>query len=390
MASAPASIIPHLSLLSAPKGYEKLNPPGGYSCHPSQGKGVWIVLVDSGAQLDRYPHEFDTNDRTISTWMVPLNVLYHKVHLKDESLRCDDTMNDYRRSALSGMKGHGTTTAILAAGSQSGVAPLANLYLMKQQATVFKVAATGSEVIHEQYFKHQSFVKSLQHVVNLLDQGGLPLGKTVLSLSHGWVEDNLLEPGPSLYDPNFRAEVGEALEKLSKRGVVTVMAAGNRWGDFQNLKTADTFPLSFSTPDNDLIVVGGTDTQGRLWWDSSPGTADCPVDVYAPAYDVLAYDLDHSEGGPVKREGSSYAAPIAAGLAAYFLAHPDYQDGLKYSPTDTKSNSVGMRMKKLLKELAYQRVPDEKKLVQEHLAEYPAEIPESVDVLYNNFHGPQK
>ncbi|KAK0730909.1 hypothetical protein B0H67DRAFT_548760 [Lasiosphaeris hirsuta] len=178
---------------------------------------------------------------------------------------------------------------MVAAGSQSGVAPLANLLLTEQQATVFKVSTTepdSGREIEKQNFRFRAIVESLRHVTFLLDQ-------------------------------------------------------------------------------------------------------DCPVDVYAPGYGILSHDLK-TGSGPVMKKGTCFSVSLTAGLAAYFLAHPDYQDRLKYSPTDTKSNSIGMRMKKLFTELAYQRVLNDEKLVREHLAEYPSEIPVLVDVLYNNFHGPQK
>lgn len=81
-----------------------------------------------------------------------------------------------------------------------------------------------------------------------------------------------------------------------------------------------------------------------------------------------------------------------AGLAAYFLSHPDYQEHLKYSESDKETHdTVGRRMKKLLKAWAYQRVPDDQKLDPAHMHEYDlSSIPEAVDVIYNGIHGPQK
>lgn len=82
-----------------------------------------------------------------------------------------------------------------------------------------------------------------------------------------------------------------------------------------------------------------------------------------------------------------------AGLAAYFLAHPDYQERFRYSPDDYgNKNTVGKRMKDFLKELAYQRLPVDKLLHPDHRADYrfPNNRLPSVDVLYNGYHGDQK
>jgi hypothetical protein len=72
---------------------------------------------------------------------------------------------------------------------------------------------------------------------------------------------------------------------------------------------------------------------------------DCPVDIYAQADKVSAYSL--STGKVEHLSGTSYAAPqvvclgdrmlfcqvlisvLQAGMAAYFLAHPNNQERFK-------------------------------------------------------------
>jgi hypothetical protein len=86
---------------------------------------------------------------------------------------------------------------------------------------------------------------------------------------------------------------------------------------------------------------------------------------------------------------------IQAGLAAYFLGHPDYQERFKYSEHDyANNNTVGKRMKDFLKELAYQRVPKDQLWHPGHLDDchFPnnAVEPTLVEVAYNGFHGDQK
>ena len=84
-----------------------------------------------------------------------------------------------------------------------------------------------------------------------------------------------------------------------------------------------------------------------------------------------------------------------SGLAAYFLAHPDYQDKFKYSPDDyAKGNTVGKRMKEFLQGLAYQRLPNDELLREDDKDDYtfpPGAVrPSSVEVAYNGYHGVQK
>lgn len=95
------------------------------------------------------------------------------------------------------------------------------------------------------------------------------------------------------------------------------------------------------------------------------------------------------------RDEANRAPWVQAGLAAYFLAHPDYQDRFRYSSHDyANSNTVGKRMRDFLVELAYQRVPADRLLHPDHLADYRyspnAVVPPSVVVLYNGYHGDQK
>jgi hypothetical protein len=73
-------------------------------------------------------------------------------------------------------EGHGTQCAILAAGLQSGVARRAGLYLIKAGGAVMD----RDGVIVEDDVCADSLVSALSHVLDLLRNGGLPRGKTIL------------------------------------------------------------------------------------------------------------------------------------------------------------------------------------------------------------------
>lgn len=53
-----ATTPPYLSLISAPKNYDNPNPLGAYQRDPraKDGEGTWVAMIDSGFDLDRYPH----------------------------------------------------------------------------------------------------------------------------------------------------------------------------------------------------------------------------------------------------------------------------------------------------------------------------------------------
>lgn len=56
-ATVPSYPPPYLSLISAKKDYKNPNPLGVYSRDPNatDGKDVWIVILDAGFDLDRWP-----------------------------------------------------------------------------------------------------------------------------------------------------------------------------------------------------------------------------------------------------------------------------------------------------------------------------------------------
>ncbi|KAK0636784.1 peptidase S8/S53 domain-containing protein [Bombardia bombarda] len=378
----------YLSLISAPKNHEKPGQGDSYRCHPSKGKGIWIVIPDTGFQLNRYPHEWKSDQRTIKTWIVPPSQLHVPWFLRNDEWVCDNSMDDNAKARdEEGMnpEGHGTSIAIIAAGSQSGVAPLANLYLQKVQTTAFR--KIPGKPRWWQWCIPLAYVTALENIIEVVDRGEIPPGKAVVSIQIGFDLTNIYDEFKPTFD-EYKERCKRVLEAFSKRGIVVVMAAGNSCAMLRET-TESKAPTCLAGPRNDAILVGGTDMVGRLWWESTPGTKDCPVDIYAPACQVECYDLTSTSETPSKKWGTSYSSPQVAGLAAYFLGHPDFQERFKYSPSDYKNgNTVGMRMKKWLKEISFQRVPDEEKLVLEHAEDYyhPDGIPPTtVNVLSNNY-----
>lgn len=77
-----------------------------------------------------------------------------------------------------------------------------------------------------------------------------------------------------------------------------------------------------------------------------------------------------------------------AGLAAYSLALPSEADRFKYDPEDPADNTVGIRVKERLVELAYQRLSDDHKLAAPP-DDYDYDIPAVINVAYNGAHGVQ-
>lgn len=73
-------------------------------------------------------------------------------------------------------EGHGTQTAMVAGGMRTGVARRAGLYLIKAGGAVLD----ADENVVEEDIRAQSLVVSLNHIVEKLNDGGLPPGRTVV------------------------------------------------------------------------------------------------------------------------------------------------------------------------------------------------------------------
>lgn len=70
---------------------------------------------------------------------------------------------------------------------------------------------------------------------------------------------------------------------------------------------SENFPHELATQDSNIILVGGTDENGRLRPQTSPGRDDHPITVYAPSR-LPGYDLADGETQE-SLYGTSFSAP---------------------------------------------------------------------------------
>jgi subtilisin family serine protease len=106
--------------------------------------------------------------------------------------------------------------------------------------------------------------------------------------------------------PNLLLEA--AVKALIAKGYVVVAAVGN-----DGPAAPPLYPASYPG----VVAVTGVDVQRRLLPEASRATH---VDFAAPGAQMAAAGLD---GGFVSVRGTSFAAPLAAGLLARRLAAPD-------------------------------------------------------------------
>ncbi|GAB3047807.1 S8 family peptidase [Sediminivirga luteola] len=120
-------------------------------------------------------------------------------------------------------------------------------------------------------------------------------GADVINLSLGWSE------------PSWPESWDEAFQYAMDKDVLIIACVGNRRQGAEQAWSPSTMP--------GVLGVGGLDREGRLAPDASaPGTA---VDLMGPGVQI---PVAWHEGGTGLAEGSSFAAPIVAGVAALMRA----------------------------------------------------------------------
>ena len=139
---------------------------------------------------------------------------------------------------------------------------------------------------------------------------------------------------------NDRMALKRFIKELLDSDVPVLVSAGNHaqhYDDDGNLRpNADTVPAIFEGSDYPLIVVGCVDFTGTPAPFSQGGNH---VQVWAPGTNVHIQDKDSDNA--LIRSGTSYAAPLMAGVLANYLAY-------KPVPFDTTPGKLAAAAKKYL------------------------------------------
>jgi hypothetical protein len=108
--------------------------------------------------------------------------------------------------------------------------------------------------------------------------------------------------------------VAEAIAYAQSRDVLVVAAAGNESTDLDDLPPGQQL-IPGGLPYSNIVTVAASDRSDSLTTFSNygPGT----VDIAAPGIDMLTTSVS---GGYVAAQGTSFAAPVVAGVAALLLS----------------------------------------------------------------------
>lgn len=263
----------------------------------STGDGVVVAILDSGATIGHV-------DLAPSTWTNPGETASNGID-DDANGYVDDvygwdmigndanvTDDDFEYTG-----GHGTFVTGIAVGAINdvgiaGVAPSAQFMSLR----VCSLFGCPSDEI----------IAGIEYAVDN--------GADVINMSFGGPE------GLSL---------GDAVNKAISAGVTVVAAAGN---ELVNNDFFPSYPANYSTPG--VISVGATNDTDRLAFFSNYGPST--VDVMAPGTDIVGAGV---EGGWLIGEGTSFSAPMVAGVVALIKstvpdASPAFIEDLLISTSD--------------------------------------------------------
>ncbi|KAJ0124773.1 hypothetical protein J7T55_006114 [Diaporthe amygdali] len=384
----------HLKSLSQQKG-EDLSKLDYYTYAEPRGEGSWVFVIDSGFDTT-HSKLASTDYRQVKTYIVPNEFVLPKLrpeHIAAGWKFADEVIDD-NMPELNG-RGHGTAVACVAGALDLGVASRTNLYLIKQEN--YMVNAITHET-WQGYVTTTGLLEMTVKILDVIDKENIPYGRAVVTVNSDFPADSYYG---KLYHYFF--------EELDKRGVVVVIAQGN--GGYNKVTgTPDHYqgersPQKFVTDASPFISVGATYHDGSVAEFSTPpglkpGTsgpnADASVSIWAQGVGV--YTCNPNSLVPMGyRSGTSFSAPIVAGLAAYMLSYPWPE---KKNPFASKDGpSVGRRVKTMLADTyAYQRLPRDR-LIGESMQniiknnpnhQFPWEVPAKVNVAYNMAYGDQK
>jgi subtilisin family serine protease len=216
---------------------------------------------------------------------------------------------------------HGTSVASIAAGRNIGVAP--------------EAAVVSIRVMNERGLATtRTYLEGLEAIVRHAWSGTGPNVRTSTVNISGWVLERLNNTSPrnlvayATVEQKMRDMIAgvDAQGRPDPNGkrFFFVVAANNTDGGCGASGYIDRFPATLGKTMPGLITVGGMTANNTTW----AGTCRGGVEVLAPAQQIfsatITADDEYRGRRPNLRSGTSFAAPVIAGIAARLLAdRPD-------------------------------------------------------------------
>ncbi|ORX77387.1 hypothetical protein BCR32DRAFT_328936 [Anaeromyces robustus] len=274
----------HLSLLSqSPSSQQSFD--NNYYYSSTAGHGIDIYFLDEGIIID--PKNYDTYEGTPYERTVTCDAIadieeLHEMKTEEEKRNCVADDIDYPE--------HGIAVSSVAGGTVVGVAKNANIHMMVT------------------YNSNISVLRSLDYILLKANPH-----KTVINIS--------------LSGKTYFKIEEDKLNDLIDKGFIITVSAGNNHKNYCGDKFSKNF-MSYMGY-RKAIAVGATDSavyDGHYRRAEYSNFGDC-IDIFAPG-DVTIPDLRENTNlnSYTSVRGTSFAAPIVAGVAASIMAeHPDIE-----------------------------------------------------------------
>lgn len=284
------------------------------------GRGSVVYVMDTGVMASHGEFIGNSGSRVIGGFDATGAVeIGHSRCTSDNKATdpCFDTLDEL--SAAS----HGTAVASIVAGRRVGVAPLSSIVSIR--------------VMNERGLATtRTYLDGLDAIIRHANAPGAPYFRTAVVNISGWVLERLSTASSDARPVVSFAAVEKKMKEMiagvdangrpdpAGRRFLFVVAANNIDGGCGTSGVIDRFPALLGRSIEGMITVGGM-TQNNTAWS---GTCRGGVEVLAPAQGIFSASItapDHYRGRrPNQRNGTSFAAPIIAGIAARLLSdRPD-------------------------------------------------------------------